>query len=43
MWPLVAYTEDVKVVGVRSVSAVAITTAMTNIVGVVVVMYMYSD
>jgi hypothetical protein len=42
VWPLVAYTDDVKVVNVSSVSAVAITTAMTNIVGVVVT-YMYSD
>jgi hypothetical protein len=44
MWPLVANTEDVKVVDVSSVIAAAITTAMTNIAGAVaVVLYMYSD
>jgi hypothetical protein len=44
MWPLVANTEDVKVVDVSSVSAAVITTAMKNIAGVVaVVVYMYSD
>lgn len=37
-----AYTGDVKVVDVSRVSAVAITIAMTNIVGGVVT-YMYSD
>lgn len=37
-----AYTGEVKVVDVSRVSAVAITTAITNIVGVVVT-YMYSD
>lgn len=41
MWPLVAYTVDVKVVDVRS--AVAVTTAMADIVDLLVLMYMYSD
>ena len=40
MWTLVAYTEDVKVVGVRS--DVAVATAITTIIKLLVIMYMYS-
>ncbi len=43
MWPLVANTEDVKVVDVSSVSAAAITTTINIAAVVAVFVYMYSD